>query len=112
MTRAQWNSVMVRYMHRADLTADLDQAFEFAKGATDEAWMGALPWSTDDELLAQVPRMMTHGGLMYLHELAQDDTGQARETNAFLRAASDAQFRHSLDTIQRPQATRPYYPEG
>lgn len=110
MTRAEWNAVMQRYMHRADLTADLDQTFEFAQTQFDNFWMGAtLPYTTEADLLALAPAAMTHAGLSYLHELAQDDGGLSRENQLFGNAMGAVQMRWSLNNVQ-PTMNRPYCP--
>lgn len=108
MTRAEWNAAMQRYMHRADITGDLDQTFAFAQGAFDDAWMGqTLPYTDDASLLAMGGRPMTHAGLSYLHELAQDDVGHQREVGMFNAAMAGLQMRTSLNAgpacMVRPQ---------
>jgi hypothetical protein len=108
MTRAQWDAAMARYMHRSDLTADLALTFAFARDAVEAAWFGRVPWSSEAELLATVPRGMTHSGLAYLHELAQDDAGMQRELGMAAEAIAAAQMRASLDANPLRAMTRPY----
>mgnify|MGYP000273373831 CR=1 FL=1 len=84
MTLTEWTDTMTRYMHRSDLSGDLTQALDFAQQQFDDAWLGALPYDgTQDDLLDLAGNAMTHAGLMWLHDLAQDNEQLAKERNLF-----------------------------
>jgi len=112
MTRAEWDAVMLRFMHRQDVQADLEDVFRLAVARVREGWMrGDLPFADDDALLAYAGRALHHAGLMHLHELAQDDSGLGRERYLFEYAMSDIQFRWSLDNVT-PVAVREGVDDG
>lgn len=95
--RAAW----LRWMHRKDVTADLDDVQTFAQTLIVQRLMyGAPPagWDTD-ELVASMPTVWLSAGLIYLHELAQDDDGLARESQLFEAAIRDHHFRRSIDDV-------------
>ena len=113
MTRAEWDANMTRWMHRKDLAADLDTAWLFAKEKFFNAWLnadGRTVYATDDALLTAAPGPMQHAGMLYLHNLAQDDAGLQREDRLFDFAMADFAINYSVQNIT-PQMTRPYYPE-
>src|SRR5210317_763162 len=90
MTRSEWDAAMVRYMHRSDLSADLDQVFDYATSKIENAWMrknvlsGTTPmFNSADDMLAYAPLPYLHAGLMYFQELVQDDEGMMREMTRF-----------------------------
>ncbi|MFT3973159.1 MAG: hypothetical protein QM699_06840 [Amaricoccus sp.] len=94
-------ALWLRWMHRRDVEADLDTVFEQAKSKITQRLMRPVPdLSTDDALNAcinSMPRSWQHAGLVYLHELAQDDEGLMREQEMFEAAAAAEHFRWSLD---------------
>lgn len=102
MTRQQWDANMQRFMHRSDLSADLQTVFDYAVKLVHERWNNPNARNTpifadDDALLDYASRAMHHAGLIYLQELAQDDQGLQREMSMFDSAMSDVQMRWSLD---------------
>lgn len=100
MTEAELFASWTRYMHRNDITADLPTVRTYA----DEAIAGRLLFNTIDldDILANHPRMHLHAGLMYLHELAQDDPGLSREAQTFENAAASYSMRRSLTDNPSP----------
>lgn len=100
MTEVELFAGWTRYMHRNDITADLPTV----KGYADEAITGRLMFSVVDldDILANHPRMHLHAGLMYLHELAQDDPGLGREAQRFETAAASYSMRRSLTDNPAP----------
>jgi len=113
MTRSEWNERMQRWMHRRDIAADLDAIWEFATAQFYNSWLKSDArdlYATDDDLCEAAPSPMLHAGLMYLHELAQDDEGVQRESRFFGTAMEDFVLNYSISNIQ-PSMTRPYYPE-
>ena len=111
MTRADWDANMQRYMHRSDIAADLDQVWEFATTTFFNQWMnkdGRTLYANDDALLAAAPSPLHHAGLMYFHELAQDEEGLMRENSLFGYAMADFVMNYSIRNID-PVMTRPYF---
>lgn len=99
MTEAGLRAAWLRWMHRRDVEADLDQVMEFARAkvinrlryrAPDAGWDAA-------ELMEEMPRAWMAAGLIFLHELAQDDEGLMRERQFFAEAMQDWHMRHSID---------------
>lgn len=86
MTLSELKAIWARYMHRSDLTADLDTVYALAQQRAQERVLAPLDL---DDLLANNPRMLIHAGLCHLHELAQDDEGLAREMALFNEAVTD-----------------------
>ena len=92
MTRDQWDDAMIRWMHRNDITSDLDTVWTFAVDQFYKSWMRSgteALYADDDALLDSAPRVMHHAGMMFLHELAQDDPGLQREATLFNDAMTD-----------------------
>ena len=107
MTRDQLNAAWQRYMHRTDLTADLDLTYTLAAERVTERLL------FDDVdlalILEQQPRMLLHAGLNQLAELAQDDVQAQREQGLFETAVQDYSINYSfVNTV--PAMSRPYYP--
>ncbi len=103
MTRAEWDAGMQRWMHRNDIEADLPQIWEFATSQFHQSWLrddteGLYP--DEDALLAAAPRPLHHAGLMYLHQLAQDDEGLMRETGLFTGAMADFVLHWSMNNFK------------
>ena len=106
MTRSEWDAAMVRYMHRSDLSADLDQVFDYATSKIENAWMrknvlsGTTPmFNSADDMLAYAPLPYLHAGLMYFQELVQDDEGMMREMTRFSDEMSTVQHKWSRDNV-------------
>lgn len=95
MTEAEVEAAWTRYMHRSDLSADLPTIWTMAESKISERIMAAAPDPVD--VMAAHPRTYLHAGLVYLHELAQDDEGLMRETALFDAAMVDLHFRRSID---------------
>jgi hypothetical protein len=96
MTISELYAAWARYMHRNDLSADLDTTFTFASKRIENAMLHSpvdLP-----QLLIDEPQLYLHAGLMQLAELAQDDEQAQRERSLFTVAASDYQLQRSLKT--------------
>lgn len=107
MTLDEIRAAWLRWMHRKDVTADLDVVQVFAETSIVNRLMYPAPeagWATDD-LVEQMPVVWLHAGMMYLHELAQDDEGLAREARAFTDAIRDWHFRNSIDTSDAQMET-------
>jgi hypothetical protein len=94
MTKDEIQAAWTRYMHRSDLSADLEQVWVFAGQMIENRLMQT---TVDlDAIAASSPQLYLHAGLTYLHELAMDDEGLAREENRFASALSDYAMRWSL----------------
>ena len=110
MTEQELKDQWTRFMHRNDLAADLDEIYGYAAQLVYERLISITAPSIDD-IVANSPRPMPHAGLIYLHELAQDDNGMMREMDRFESAIQDYALRTSINNVD-PQMTRPYYPEA
>lgn len=97
MTKEEIQDVWERYMHRADLTSDLEDTWTFASNATINEMMYT-PVDLD-ELIADQPQVMVHAGLMQLAELAQDDVQLERETMKFKTTADAWMMNRSIQTV-------------
>ena len=106
MTRDDLNATWTRYMHRADLSADLDTAYDLTVERIEERLYGTVDIDT---ILLSSPRMLVHGGLAYLAELAQDDEQLGREMQLFDGAVTDYSQRYSLTARPTATASRPYF---
>jgi hypothetical protein len=104
MTKANILATWSRYMHRNDLSTDLDQVYEFAGLMISQQYLGDIDL---DELGPDYPRqarLWQHAGLMYLNELAQDDASGSRESQLFQIALRDyAQNRSAELSPDAPQ---------
>lgn len=106
MTEAELFSVWERFMHRNDLSADLDTVYVIAKERVNER---LLQDADITEILADRPRVLIHAGLVYLNELAQDDEGINREQGFFEDALRDLSIALS---ISRNWTINPYSYQG
>lgn len=106
MTRQELDAIWQRYMHRTDLVADLDEVFDRAGERIQERLLFATVDLAD--ILENAPRMYVHAGLVYLHELSQDDEGGARETQLLQDAVRDYSLRTSINNASAPQMADPY----
>ena len=100
MTLAEMREAWLRWMHRRDLEADLATVQDLTLARITQRLMYPAPeagWDID-ELVEAMPTVWHHGGLMSLHELAQDDEGLSRESQLFDQAVTDWHFRNSIDT--------------
>lgn len=89
MTQADLFEVWKRWMHRADLDADLSVVFSLTGMRISEK----LLFDVDlNDVLANAPRMYVHGGLAYLNELTRDIEGWQLENDRFNAAAEDYAF--------------------
>lgn len=110
MTLAEIQAAWQRYMHRADLSADMATVTEFASAKV----VGSLMYLPDpsvpltlDDLTDAMPRMWLHAGLCYLHDLAMDDEGLMREEALFRQASQDHHLLRSQVEVS-PRATPAY----
>ena len=83
-------------MHRNDMTTDLETVYILTGSLIAEKLKRPVASFTD--LLASNPRAYVHGGLAYLHEIAQDDAGYAREMQRLDDTISDLAIQVSRDT--------------
>jgi len=109
MTRQELDATWTRYMHRSDLSADLDTAYDLTAERISERLYK--PTVDIDDILLNSPRMLVHGGLAYLAELAQDDEQLNREMQLFGEAVTDYSQRDSITTRPTATASRPYFDE-
>lgn len=110
MTKTELYAYWERWMHRNDLTADLDTVYASAAQLVNESLISIA--SPDiDAILANSPRPLQHAGLVYLHQLAQDNDGMSRELSMFREAITDYALRTSINNVV-PQMSRPYYQES
>jgi hypothetical protein len=94
MTKAEIQAAWTRYMHRADLSADLEQVWDHAGQMIENRLMQT---KVDlAEIATSSPQLYLHAGLTYLHELVMDDEGLAREESRFASALADYAMRWSL----------------
>ena len=97
MTRSEWDAAMQRYMHRNDLTQDLDLTFTLS---TQKIFDRLLRTDTDtDAILDVAPALYVHAGLMVLMEVSQDDVGLVREGQLFENSAVNYAMKYSIDTV-------------
>ena len=107
MTKTELYAAWTRYMHRADLAADLDQTFILVEERIKERLLFDSPDLAT--ILADSPRMHLHAGLAQLAELAQDDGQLSTEESKLEQAVQDYSINYSfVNTV--PAMTRPYYP--
>ena len=110
MTRQELYDLWGRYMRRMDLGGDYDAVYVMVAQMISERLI-SITAPDIDAMLATSPRPLVHGGLLYLHELAQDNDGLMREHERFETALQDYGIRTSIDNVA-PMMTRPYYPEA
>lgn len=100
------------FAHRNDLDyTDLDTIKEFVDGLILDNIMQADPDLSD--VLSASPQVYLHGGLMFLHEQAEDDEALARERTLFRQALDGYKLGHSVrNTPAGAKMTLPYNPGG
>lgn len=104
MTEAQIRAAWRRYMHRADIEDDLDFVWATARAMVSARAMRRAP--DLDQMLEDAPHVFLHAGLVYLHELAQDDDGLARERDLLRQALQDEALAWSAANVTpKPGAT-------
>jgi hypothetical protein len=96
MTLDQIKAAWIRYMHRTDIEADLGDVEAYARSEVGNRLMGP----TADQALTDAPQTWLHAGLVYLHELAADDDGLAREAEMFTNSCRQYNFRYSIDQAE------------
>ena len=111
MTLSELKAVWQRYIHRTDLSADTDTVYTLISEQIPHRLI-SFPDVDMDTILATYPRMLVHGGLAYLHELAQDDEGMQREMMRTDDAIRDFSLWYSIYNDASPAMSRPYYPNG
>jgi hypothetical protein len=96
MTRVELDAAWTRYMHRNDLTADLDQTMAL----TEDRIRGRLMFKTVDlpAILDTDGGIYLHGGLIELADMVQDTEQMQKEEGLFQQAIQDYSFRHSITT--------------
>ena len=109
MTQQELKDQWLRFMHRNDIVGDVEEIYGYAAQLVYERLISISQPSIDD-IVANSPRPMLHAGLIYLHELAQDDNGIMREMDRFESAIQDYAMRTSINNVD-PTMSRPYYPE-
>ena len=102
MTQEELYEQWQRYMHRADLVADMPQVYDYAASKTINRMMATD--ITIGDIMSLQPQIMLQAGLCYLSELAMDDMGMDRSQNMFENAAADYQMRKSLEDTPAPSA--------
>ena len=109
MTKQElFDNFWVRYMHRNDLSADLEPTFAVVDSMiTERLFSFDVDSALLDLILMNSPRVYIHGGLMYLHELAQDNDGLAREMERFETALQTFCVWYASQT--EATASRPYF---
>jgi hypothetical protein len=105
MTIEQIRDAWLRWLHRKDVAADLDTVQALAESMIKNTLLQDEPDLT--LVLASAPGAYLHGGLVYLHELAQDSDGLALERELYAAAIGDYAMRSSLSSGPK-QAARPY----
>ena len=81
MTRQELDAIWQRYMHRNDLSNDLDEVY---RAATQRITTHVTVKDIDmNEVLAVFPSLLISAGMLYLHRLSQDDIGMQREAEQF-----------------------------
>ena len=97
MTPDEIRAAWARFMHRGDLSADMTAVEIFAIERIVERLTFTPEWQSADDGMADAPLLFLHAGLIYLHELAQDDEGMAREISAFEDAVAGYSMRKSRE---------------
>jgi hypothetical protein len=108
MTQAELYNAWQRYMHRSDLSADMDLTYKLAVEMVTERLMHA--GMTAPQIQDEHHSSFLHAGLCYLHELAQDDEGRSRELRAFEDAIQRWHVKYSIDSGPK-MMSRPYIGE-
>lgn len=107
MTLQEIRDAWLRWIHRRDVAADLDTVEVFATAQVANSLMYRLDVIEPiDDAVARMPNLFLHAGLVYLHELAQDDEGLAREKAMFDAAVTDWHFRRSIDEVDAVMEAR------
>ncbi len=107
MTLNELKAAWQRWMHRNDLSGDTDHIYVFAAELVQEQLM--MSTVDIDDILTNAPRSLFHAGLVYLHELAQDDEGKMREQQLLVQALQDYTIRASIDREIAPQMRSPHH---
>ncbi len=107
MTLNELKAAWQRWMHRNDIAGDADTIYRFAAELVHQQLM--MSEVDIDDMLANAPRSLFHAGLVYLHELAQDDEGKMREQQLLTQALQDYTIRASIDREIAPQMRSPHY---
>ncbi len=102
MTQAELFDQWARYMHRADLSGDMPEVYEYAVNKTLGRMMNADIEIA--EIMDEQPQIMLQAGLCYLNELAQDDVSLDRSERFFEGSALDYQMRRSIKETAAPAA--------
>lgn len=104
MTEAEIRAAWLRFMHRSDLAEDLDFVWRTARAMISARSMRRAP--DLDAILNDTPQVYLHAGLVYLHELAQDEEGIARERDLLRQAMQDEALAWSRANVTpKPGAT-------
>ncbi len=106
MSEEQLKALWVRWMHRADIEADLNDVFDFASAAAIDRMLNTN--LTIEIILDEAGQIVFHAGMMYLAELVQDDAQLERETMKFATTADAYQMRKTLVEAPAPQMVAPY----
>ena len=99
MTLSEVQAAWLRWMHRADLSADIGTVTALAQAKVAGRTMYGVEGVTVEDNVAANPKAWLHAGLCALHELSQDDDGLAREEQLFEAAMRDHHFRRSIGTV-------------
>lgn len=100
MTLEELQEAWVRWMHRNDIEADIATVTSLALQKVQQRLMYEHDKTSEftENLIRTSSAMFLHAGLIYLHELAQDDEGGARETQLYEDAIRNHNFWNSLNT--------------
>ena len=96
MTVSELYEIWTRYMHRSDLSADLNEVFRGSEQLIQTRLMFPATQADLDDILANWGSLYVHAGLIRLHELAQNDEGMMRESGMFGPLIDDYQFYRSM----------------
>lgn len=106
MTEEQIRAAWLRWMHRSDVEADLDTIWALS---TAKVRNRLLATYDEADVLEYGPSCLFNAGLIYLHELMQDDEGAQREIVLFDAAMAGYAMGRSL-RAGPAEATRPFDP--
>lgn len=100
MTKQELYAIWQRWVHRNDLTADLDEIYRQADQTIHDRVLQPV---TTGEILETYPNLFVHAGLVKLHTLAQDDEGMMREGQLLADAFTTWHMRYSQTRSPGPR---------
>ena len=95
MTESEIEAAWIRWAHRQDIDADISDVRAFAQGHTNNRIL--IDGVTYLDTIAAAPQAYLSAGLIYIHDLAQDDESLQRELAMFDNAISGWMIKRSVE---------------